>query len=111
MQLLSTRTGLLYLCSRPEQTNGIIRALTQVNIFNVLHEVVCHSCDWLREYTVLCSPLLYQDYAREENAEDASVHQLGLEIIYRLHALQIIDQLREFQLKGINNEITKTGAL
>ena len=30
MQLLSTRSGLLYLCSRPDQTNGIIRALTQV---------------------------------------------------------------------------------
>ena len=48
MQLLSTRTGLLYLCSRPEQTNGIIRALTQVNIFNGMRSCAIHMI-WLWE--------------------------------------------------------------
>ncbi len=40
-----------------------------------------------------------QDYVREENPEETSVQQLGLEMIFHLHALQQIDQLREYHLK------------
>ncbi|XP_064611731.1 protein virilizer homolog [Liolophura sinensis] len=70
-QFLETQNGLLFLSSRPETTNGIIRSLTQT-----------------------------ADFSREESAEDIPTQQLGMELIYYLQTLQYIDQLRHYNQKG-----------
>ncbi len=69
-QLLSTKSGLLYLSSRHDHVNGLVRALTQ-------------------------------DHGLEEGSEETGFHALGLEMIYRLQTMQLIDQLMEFHLKGM----------
>ncbi|KAK3591349.1 hypothetical protein CHS0354_040310 [Potamilus streckersoni] len=76
-QLTETQHGLLYLCSKVDTTNGIIRSLIQ---------------------TAVSGPAA-QEYSRDEASEDSPAQQLGLELIYFLQTLQYVDQLLEYHGK------------
>ncbi|KAL3859118.1 hypothetical protein ACJMK2_009350 [Sinanodonta woodiana] len=76
-QLTETQHGLLYLCSKVDTTNGIIRSLIQ---------------------TAVSGPAA-QEYSRDEANEDSPAQQLGLELIYFLQTLQFVDQLLEYHGK------------
>ncbi|XP_025114734.1 protein virilizer homolog isoform X3 [Pomacea canaliculata] len=73
--LLHTQEGLLFLSTRPDTTNGIIRSLVQMT-----------------------------DEACEEAGVDMVARQLGLEMVYHLQTLQYVDQLFEYQ-KKVGEEI------
>ncbi|KAK7500315.1 hypothetical protein BaRGS_00008538, partial [Batillaria attramentaria] len=73
--VLQTQEGLLFLSTRPDTTNGIIRSLVQMT-----------------------------DEACEEAGEDMLARQLGLEMVYHLQTLQHIDQLFEY-LKKVGDNI------
>lgn len=70
-QLLDTQRGLLFLCARPDTTNGILRVLTQMG-----------------------------DYNREDNSEDNPAQLLGLQLTYHLQTLQYVDQLADYHRKA-----------
>jgi len=68
-QFMASMSGMVYLSSKVETVNCIMRALTQI------------------------------DENQEEGADDLPTQQLGISLVYHLQTLQLIDQLRKYHAK------------
>lgn len=86
-EFLRMQTGLIYLSSKTDTVNGILRTLTQ--------QMVRRSC-LIDVVTVTVS----QGYPAEDGAGEQPAQQLGLRMVFCLQTLQIIDQLRDYLSRG-----------
>jgi hypothetical protein len=87
-QFLHMQSGLIFLCSKTDTVNGILRTLTQQMV-----------CLFLR-FPHMIIWIILQGYQVEEGQGEQPTHQLGLKMIYYLQTLQIVDQLQDYLSRG-----------